>query len=81
MRTLGKIFLVLIALVVLLTVVLIVIGHLSNRIQPKTVLTLRVEGEVKSRPAQDELTELLAGSRISVPDIIEALDQIGRAHV
>lgn len=77
MRTLGKIFLVLIALVMLLTVVLIVIGHLSNRIQPKTVLTLRVEGEVKSRPAQDELTELLAGSRISVPDIIEALDRAG----
>ena len=42
MRTLGKIFLVLIALVMLLTVVLIVIGHFANRIQPKTVLTLRV---------------------------------------
>src|SRR5574337_1258126 len=75
MRTLGKIFLVLIALLVVLTVVLIVIGHFANRIQPKTVLTLRVEGEVETRPARDELTELLAGARTTVPDIIEALDR------
>ncbi len=77
MRTLGKIFLALIALVMLLAVVLIVIGYLAHRIEPNTVLTLRIEGEVETSPPRDELTELMAGTRVTVPDIVEALDRAG----
>lgn len=77
MKTVGKIFLVLIALVLMLAVVVVVVAHFSRRIQPHTVLTLRLEGEVPERPPQDELTELLAGARPGVPGIVEALDRAG----
>jgi len=77
MKTLGKIFLGLVAFVLVLAVVVIVVGHFSRRIQPHTVLTLRLEGEVAERPPQDELTELFTGGRPGVPDIIEALDRAG----
>jgi protease-4 len=75
MKKIGKIILVLIALVVVLEVIVISVGFLSKRIQPNTVLTLRVEGEIEEQPPQDALAETLLGKPTTVNDIVEALDR------
>jgi protease-4 len=75
MRKLGKVVLVLVAVVLLVEVVVISVSYLSRRIQPDTVLTLRLEGEIEEQPPPDPLTEALFGARLTVTDIVEALDR------
>ena len=75
MRKIGKIILVLIGIVLVIEIVAITVGYLSRRIQPNTVLTVRIEGEIEEQPPQDPLTEALFGTRLTVTDIVQALDR------
>jgi protease-4 len=75
MRKIGKVVLVLVAVVLLVEVVVLSVSYLSRRIQPNTVLTLRLEGEIEEQPPPDPLTEALFGARLTVTDIVEALDR------
>lgn len=75
MKTLGKIILVLIGILLVIEIAALTVGYLSRRIQPNTVLTLRIEGEIEEQPPQDPLTEALFGARLTVTDIVEALDR------
>ena len=75
MRTLGKVILVLIGIVLVIEIIAITVGYLSRRIQPNTVLTVHIEGEIEEQPPQDPLTEALFGTRLTVIDIVQALDR------
>jgi protease-4 len=75
MKKIGKIILVLIALVVVLEAIVISLGFFSKRIQPHTVLTLRIEGEIEEQPPQDSFVEAFLGKPTTVSDIVEALDR------
>ncbi len=78
MKTFGKIVLVLIAVLLVLEVLIIALGFLSKRIEPSTVLTLRIEGEIDEQPQQDPLTGIFLGTPTTVSDIVEALDRASR---
>lgn len=77
MRKIGKVILVLIGIVVVIEIIAITVSYLSRRIQPNTVLTVSIEGEIEEQPPQDPLTEALFGTRLTVTNIVEAL---GRAE-
>ncbi len=75
MKTLGKIILVLIGILLVIEIAALTVGYLARHIQPNTVLTLRIEGEIEEQPPQDPLTEALFGARLTVTDIVQALDR------
>jgi protease-4 len=75
MRKIGKVILVLIGIVLVMEIIAITVSYLARRIQPNTVLTLSIEGEIEERPPQDALTEALFGTRLTVTDIVQALDR------
>jgi len=75
MRKIGKIILVLIAIVLAVEILAITVSYFSRRIQPNTVLTVRLEGEIEEQPPQDPLTEAFFGARTTVTDIVQALDR------
>jgi len=75
MRKIGKIILVLIAIVLAVEILAITVSYFSRRIQPNTVLTVRLEGEIEEQPPQDPLTEAFFGARTTVTDVVQALDR------
>jgi len=75
MRKIGKIILVLIAIVLAVEILAITVSYFSRRIQPNTVLTVRIEGEIEEQPPQDPLTEAFFGARTTVTDVVQALDR------
>ena len=77
MKKIGKIILVLIAIVVVLEVMVIAVGFLSKRIPANTVLTLRLEGEIGEQPSHSAFAEALLGRPTTLNDIVEALDRAG----
>ncbi|MGD0920853.1 MAG: signal peptide peptidase SppA [Terriglobia bacterium] len=75
MRKIGKVILVLIAIVLAVEILAITVSYFSRRIQPNTVLTVRLEGEIEEQPPQDPLTEAFFGARTTVTDVVQALDR------
>ena len=75
MRKIGKIILVLIAIVLAVEILAITVSYFSRRIQPNTVLTVRLEGEIEEQPPQDPLSEAFFGARTTVTDVVQALDR------
>jgi protease-4 len=77
MKTIGKVILVLIGIVLMVEILVITVSYFARHIQPQTVLTVRLEGEIQEQPPQDPLTEALLGARLTVTDILQALDRAG----
>jgi len=75
MKRIGKVFLWLIAIFVVIQIVAIALLFFSRRIQPRTVLTLRIEGSIEEEAPRDMLTQMLTGAQPTVTDIVEALDR------
>lgn len=75
MRKIGRIFLGLVGLILLLQIVGMVVMFYTRRIRPNTVLTIRIEGEIPEQAPSSALRELLAGPPTTVTDIVEALDR------
>ena len=75
MKKVGKVFLWLIAIFLVIEIVGVVLAYFSKRIPDNTVLAMRLEGLIGEEPPQDALTELVLGPRTTVTDIIEALDR------
>lgn len=75
MRTIGKVILVLVGIVLVVEILVITVSYFSRRIQPNTVLTVRLEGEIEEQPPQDPLTEAFFGARTTVTDVVQALDR------
>jgi protease-4 len=75
MRRIGKVILVLVGIVLVVEILAITVSYFSRRIQPNTVLTVRLEGEIEEQPPQDPLTEAFFGARTTVTDIVQALDR------
>ena len=75
MKKVGKIILWLIAIFVVLQIVGLGIRYASRRIPSKTVLTIPIEGLIQEQPAQDLLSSFVAGSPLTVTDIVEGLDR------
>ena len=78
MKKLGKIILWLIGIFLVIEIVAITVGFFAKRINPNTVLTLRLEGEIEEQAPTDPLTSLFAGPQMTVTDIVEALDRARR---
>lgn len=78
MKKLGKIILWLIGIALGLEILAITVGYFARRIAPNTVLTVRLEGEIEEQAPADPLASLLAGPRMTVTDIVEALDRASR---
>ena len=78
MKKLGKIVLWLIGIALALEILAVTVGYFSRRIAPNTVLTVRLEGEIEEQAPADPLASLLAGPRMTVTDIVEALDRASR---
>lgn len=75
MKHLGKIILLIIALVVAVPVLAIVGIIYAHRIKPNTVLVVRIEGDVPDEPPQSGLGSIFGGNALSVTDITEGLDR------
>jgi protease-4 len=75
MRKIGKVILVLIGILLVIEIAALTVSYLARRIRPNTVLTVRLEGEIEEQPPQDPLTEALFGTRLTVTDIVQALDR------
>jgi protease-4 len=75
MKTIGKVFVWLIAIVLALEVVSLAVGYFSRWIPKNTVLAIRLEGSISEEAPQDALSELAFGQRTTVADIVEALDR------
>ncbi len=75
MKKIGKIFLWLIAIFLVVEIVGIALMYASRRIRSNTVLTLRIEGDVPEQRPQDPFAQLAAGPTTTVSDIVEALDR------
>ncbi|MBI1984050.1 MAG: S49 family peptidase, partial [Acidobacteria bacterium] len=75
MKTIGKVFVWLIAVALAIKVVGIAVAYFSKRIPENTVLAIRLEGAISEEAPQDALSELAFGPRITVADIVEALDR------
>src|SRR3990170_2635806 len=75
MRKIGKVFLVLVILILVLQVVGIAVVHFAKRIRPNTVLTLEIEGEIPEQAARNPLRELVAGPVTTVTEIVEGLER------
>jgi protease-4 len=78
MRRIGKVFLWLIGVLLVIEVIGIAVTYYSRRIPPHTVLTVRVEGQIEEQPPQDALADLLLGPRRTVTDLVEGLDRAER---
>lgn len=74
MRKIGKIFLWLVGIFLVVEIVGISVLYFSRRIKPSTVLTVRIEGSIPEQSSQDQWMQLLAGRRTTVTDIVEALE-------
>ena len=74
-KTIGKVFVWLIAVVVALEVLGLAVSYFSRRIPKNTVLVMRLEGRISEEAPQDTLSELAFGQRTAVADIVEALDR------
>ena len=74
-KTIGKVFVWLIAVVVALEVLGLAVSYISRRIPQNTVLVMRLEGSISEEAPQDTLSELAFGQRTAVADIVEALDR------
>ena len=75
MKTIGKVFVWLIAIVVALEVIGLAVSYFSKRIPKNTVLVMRLEGSISEEAPQDTLSELAFGQRTTIADIVEALDR------
>jgi protease IV len=75
MKHIGKIILLIIALVVTIPVIAIIGIIYSRRIKPNTVLVVRIEGEIPDEPAQGALPAIFGGNSLSVTDITEGLER------
>jgi protease-4 len=75
MKTIGKAFVWLIAIVVALELVSLAVGYFSRWIPKNTILAIRLEGSISEEAPQDTLSELVFGQRTTVADIVEALDR------
>ncbi len=75
MKHIGKIILLIIALVVAVPVIAIIGIIYAHRIKPNTVLVVRIEGDVPDEPRQSGLLSILGGNGLSVTDITEGLDR------
>ena len=75
MKKIGKVFLWLIAIFLVLEVVGIVVGYGLRRIRPGTVLSLRIEGNIPEQAPQEPFRELIVGPTTTVTDIVEGLDR------
>ncbi len=75
MRKFGKVVLWIIGVVLVLELVGLIAVYVSRRIPPKTVLTLRIEGEVPEQPGRHPLLEVFAGYPLTVTEMIEGLDR------
>ena len=71
MKKVGKAVLWMVAVFAALEILDMILTYSSRRIRPRTVLTLRVDGDLPERPPQDPF-EHLAGRPTT---------KIGRAHV
>jgi protease-4 len=74
-KTIGKVFVWLIAIVVALEVIARAVNYFSKWIPANTILVVRLEGNISEEAPQDTLSELLFGQRTSVADIVEGLDR------
>jgi len=75
MKKLAKAILGMIVIAIVFGIAFIIVGYFSRRIQPRTVLTLRIEGEIEEQPSQDALAAAFLGSSLNVNDITEALER------
>jgi protease-4 len=75
MKKIGKVILVLIGIVLVIEIIAITASYLARRIKPNTALMVSIAGEIEERPPQDPLTEALVGTRLTVTDIVQALDR------
>ena len=75
MKHIGKIILLVIALVVAVPVVAIMGIIYARRIRPNTVLVIRIEGDIPDEPRPSGLPAIFGGNTLSVTDITEGLDR------
>jgi protease-4 len=75
MKTIGKVLLWLIGIVVLVEVIVLIVVTVSRRVRSHTVLTFRIEGEVPEQPPQDPFSQLLGVRPLTVTDMVEGLDR------
>jgi protease IV len=75
MKTLGKLFLVLVGILVGLEIVAVVVTAYWNHISPNTVLALRLSGNIPEQAPEDLPSQLLTGRVTTVTDILEGLDR------
>ena len=74
-KTIGKVFVWIIAVVVALEFLSLAVSYFTKRIPSNTALVLRLEGSISEEAPQDTLSELAFGQRTTVADIVEALDR------
>lgn len=75
MKTLGKIFLVLVAILVAIEIVAVIVAAYWNHISPNTVLALRISGSIPEQAPEDLATQLVRGRVTTVTDILEGLER------
>jgi len=74
MKKVGKIILIVIAVIVVLQVVAMTVLYFARRVKPNTVLSLRIEGDIPEQ-APDSLREWLTGPTTTVTDLTEAIER------
>jgi protease IV len=75
MKTVGKIFLALVTILVTMEIVSVVIAAYLNHISPNTVLVLDIAGDIPEQASEDVLTQLVAGRPTTVADILQGVDR------
>jgi protease IV len=75
MKTFGKVVLIFVAIFLLMQVVVIFAIVASKWIPPRTVLTLRLSGDIPEQAPQDPFSQLFGGRALTVAEIAEALDR------
>lgn len=75
MKKLGKVVLWIIGIVLVVELAAFVVVHLSRRVRPGTVLTLRLEGDILEQPGRHPFLEAITGYPLTLTEIIEGLDR------
>ena len=75
MKKVGKVIVGIIVVILILQVLGVVLIHMSKRIKPDSILTLRIEGDIPEQSPQDPLRDLLGGPTTTVTDIVEGLER------
>jgi protease IV len=75
MKTVGKIFLALVSVLVMMEIALATITAYLNYISPNTVLVLDIAGDIPEQAPSDVLSQLVTGRPTTLTEILQGIDR------